>query len=213
MIKTIMISLFAILYIGSSTATKRELNWNEIEKFLAGYIYQNQHRIIKNNFAKIDRIKLSDRSAKCIVKSSISSGVPYHILNRLAERESGYRYWAVSNPGQRLERQAFGITGVKIYYWGHELHEILPPEIQRKINSSTDSIALYKMYSKQIGYNIEWGARRLKKYYDIYGSWRLSLLAYNTGANSKEMDIAKYDENYLNHHKYVQFVYYGLKDY
>jgi hypothetical protein len=209
--KSILVALLSVLYIGSSASGSYEINRAEVREYLEGYIYTNQHKTIKKNFTEKNRKKLAVRTADCIMVSSDSEGIPYNILNRLAERESNYRYWAVSNPGQRLERQAFGVTGVKLYYWGQELHEILPASIQRKINHSTNHIVLYKKYAKQIGFNIEWGAKRLKKYYNKFGSWRLALLAYNTGSSSAETRRAKNDTKYLNEHKYVRFVYHGIK--
>jgi len=209
--KALIVSLLSILHIGSSASGINEIRRSEIKTYLEGYIFINQHKTIKKNYPVATRKKLAVRTADCIIKSSEQTGIPYPILNRLAERESNYRFWAVSNPSQRFERQAFGITGVKLYYWGQELHGILPKNIQRKINHATNHLVLYKKYAKQIGFNIEWGANRLKKYYDKFGSMRLALLAYNTGSSSRETRRAKNDITYLNNHKYVQFVYHGIK--
>ena len=101
---------------------------------------------------------------------------PVGLFGRLIRKESGFDRLAVSH------KDALGLGQVK-RCWDREIYYCRDMKFGKYLNGLTNKIE-HRQYYFWIGINLEMSARILRKWKDKYGTYPLSLVAYNAGPNS-----------------------------
>lgn len=132
-----------------------------------------------NSIMKPYNVYHKNRIRECIIKYAYIYNHPVCIIANICAAESSFRRTAVSIKG------AVGIMQIKPHFWERELYYCKDKKFGKYLNGRTNKIN-HREYFFWIGLNIEVGCRILRQHFDQYGNYKLALIAYNYGDNSKE---------------------------
>lgn len=111
------------------------------------------------------------RILTCIQKHAYIYDHPIEMFGRLAEVESGFRYWA-----ENTNTDCVGLYGISTYWWAHLPWKICNSKYAEYLNKNKGTN--YKKVMKFIEANTEMGAIILKEYKEMYGGYSNALYVY-----------------------------------
>ena len=180
--KNLIILLLIIpLFAGSDYTQREQTTKSKVYDYLNNLNYPYLTDDIKARYTDV------------ICRNSIKYRLNAMHLARQIHAESTFKWWA----GNKI---AFGAMGIRPKYWSHLLYKVDPNLIEY-----LDTKESHIKYLKRIGYNIEIGSHILRYYLDRNDDdYRLALISYWAGMNSKQYKRAKkklayyYDNQYVN---------------
>lgn len=156
----IFIMLFLILFLTAS---------HNIKEIPPGKI-QTDRQYIKR-IMRPYRVRYKQRIEDCLLYYGYTYDIPIEIFTRLAEAESGFRYYK-----RNKYSKCVGLLQVSPTYWSHLPYHHRGGKYRKllKMHRGTNIIKVMKF----IGCNVDMGGHILSTYYKRHGSYEKALVHY-----------------------------------